>query len=177
MNEEIFWQIIEDAKADAKGDLEAQAILVTEKLAKHSPEDIIESLVIYYNLENLADIPPVFDAHVLTNNGGSDSTFMDFRGWLILQGKNIFYAALENPDVIADLDLSHTKLFLFSVIMDAYQVRTDEEDAPDFTLEQRARIIEAKRWRFNRERPAEFYLAKYPKLAAYFKERNGEYFE
>ena len=36
-------------------------------------------------------------------DGCSDDGFIDFRGWLIAQGKNVYFAALEDPDSLADV--------------------------------------------------------------------------
>jgi hypothetical protein len=41
---------------------------------------------------------------VVTIGGCGDDTFSDFRCWLIAQGREVFEAALNEPDSMADLD-------------------------------------------------------------------------
>jgi hypothetical protein len=60
---------------------------------------------------------------------------------------------------------------VFWQIIEEAKATAGEEDAPDFTPEQRTKIIKAEGWHVNNERLAEFYLAKYPRLAIHFKEK------
>ena len=76
-----------------------------KKLLAYSSEEIAGwgSVQRYYN--DLADTGGIFAASCFLNDFMSDDGFYDFRMWLISQGKDVYMAALEDPDSLADLDL------------------------------------------------------------------------
>lgn len=55
--------------------------------------------------EDLADQYGLWDAvSVIKEYGCSDDGFIDFRAWLIAQGKEVYMNALRDPDTLADIE-------------------------------------------------------------------------
>ena len=59
---------------------------------------------ILHAYEDLADKYGLWDAaSVMKEYGCSDDGFIDFRAWLIAQGKEVYLNALKDPDTLADV--------------------------------------------------------------------------
>lgn len=59
---------------------------------------------ILHAYEDLADKYGLWDAaSVMKEYGCSDDGFIDFRAWLIAQGKEVYLSALKDPDTLADV--------------------------------------------------------------------------
>ena len=59
---------------------------------------------ILHAYEDLADKFGLWDAAgVMKEYGCSDDGFIDFRAWLIAQGREVYFAALADPDSLADV--------------------------------------------------------------------------
>lgn len=102
MNIEQFWQFIERTHAEAKGVPELQFELLIQALIELSEKDIKDCDRILRTLMNRAYTTDVWNAaYIITSC--SDDSFMDFRGWLIAQGKTIYENVLHEPDSLADI--------------------------------------------------------------------------
>ena len=54
--------------------------------------------------EGLADRYGLWDAANIMMEWCSDDGFIDFRAWLIAQGKEVYLSALKDPDTLADIE-------------------------------------------------------------------------
>ena len=104
MNKETFWEIMLDTKKASGGEPEIQQKLIAKKLNELSPEEIIGFDNIYRELIFDAYDWKLWAAAYIVNGGCSDDCFMDFRGWLIGQGEEIYTKALADPDSLSELD-------------------------------------------------------------------------
>lgn len=95
-----FWNLVERAKKKSEDVFEQVEVLVTQ-LAERPMEDIVEFEMIYHRLNYLAHQSRLWAAAYIINGGCSDDGFEYFKGWLIAQGKEVFYKTLENPDYLA----------------------------------------------------------------------------
>jgi len=102
LGKEQFWQIIDNARETAGG---WQGMLepLVEALSQLEEPDIIRFKQINYEYQGLACKEKLWAAAYVLNNGCSDDGFIDFRAWLISQGKEVYMNALANPDSLADL--------------------------------------------------------------------------
>lgn len=98
MTDDQFWGLIEAAKAEAGGDGEAQIEALRRSLMSLPPEEIIEFDVHYDRRRSEAYRWSLWGAALVLNGLCSDDGFEYFRGWLIAQGKELFEAALKDPD-------------------------------------------------------------------------------
>ena len=106
MDKNLFWRIIDTVNSQVAGDDYDGIIRVTqEELLKHSPEDIARWGGIQRCYRDLADTGGIFAVSCILNDYMSDDGFMDFRMWLISRGKEVYMAALKNPDSLAALNL------------------------------------------------------------------------
>ena len=98
MTEEQFWNIIERAK-DVPD--EEKAEVIQSYMQNLSLEELAAFAVLFS--ERLAESYhwPLWGAAYLINGGSSDDGFDYFRGWLILQGRDVFKRAIANPDWLA----------------------------------------------------------------------------
>jgi hypothetical protein len=74
---------------------------LTEALGQLSADEIVEWKQIFDRLTAQAYRTDLWAAAYLMNGGASDDGFYYFRCWLIGMGKEIFEAAMANPDSLA----------------------------------------------------------------------------
>jgi hypothetical protein len=100
-----FWTLVADARASVidPSDAEAVASAASALLAARPPSDIVAAQQVLWDLLVLSYQNPLWAAAYLINGGCSDDGFDYFRGWLLLQGRDVFSAALADPDSLAAL--------------------------------------------------------------------------
>ena len=96
MNEEVFWELIGDAHNDAT--LVERLEVLPERLALFKPSAIRKFDLILREKDNEAYRSDVWALAYLLQGGCSDDSFDAFRGWLILQGREVFEGTLASPD-------------------------------------------------------------------------------
>jgi hypothetical protein len=103
MDDARFWKIIGRAKAEADGDPDAAAEAVLAQLVGlPGPEIVAFDDILRGKLAAAYDWK-LWGAAYLINGGCSDDGFEYFRGWLISQGRDVYEAALADPDTLADV--------------------------------------------------------------------------
>ena len=95
MTEDQFWQILAETKADDKK--------LVSHLAKLPVEEIIAFDDHIWHFSNISYNGDLWCAAYVAMGGCSDDGFDYFRGWLITQGKEVFEAALKDPDSLVDV--------------------------------------------------------------------------
>lgn len=95
-----FWEHIHKTK---RKDPDAHVERLTTRLAKLKPAEIIDFEHWWGVLKREAYHWNLWGAAYIINGGCSDDGFTDFRTWLILLGRDVFQAALANPDSLAAL--------------------------------------------------------------------------
>lgn len=95
-----FWDHIEAASRD---DAEAQVEKLVDRLADLPPDEIIDFA--YWWQTKLCESygRSLWGAAYLINGGCSDDGFQYFREWLLLQGRDVFQAAVADPDSLAEV--------------------------------------------------------------------------
>ena len=104
LDKEQFWQIIDAARESAGGWTEMYEPLV-ESLSRLEEPDIIRFKQIYNGYQDLAYKEGLWAAAAVMHNGCSDDGFIDFRAWLIAQGKAAYMDALADPDSLAGMKI------------------------------------------------------------------------
>lgn len=128
MTRDEFWKLIESTK-DAE-DVFEQVEEIQSVLESKSPEEILSfeehlSAIMADSYRN-----ELWGAAYLINGGCSDDGFDYFRGWLILQGQNVFETAVKKGDSLADLDQLEDEVEcedILYVANSAYESVTGEE--------------------------------------------------
>jgi hypothetical protein len=103
---ETFWQIVELARAEvddpvAEADEVAEA--VTDRLAALPLDEIVEFELVLDQVQADSYRWDLWAAAYLINDGCSDDSFEDFRGWLVAQGREVWEAAVADPDSLAGI--------------------------------------------------------------------------
>jgi hypothetical protein len=101
MDRSTFWKIIEMSRKNAKGDPEEQLEGLRARLEGLDAAEIVEFGTIFNEYSARAYTWELWAAAYLIGGGCSDDGFLDFRGWLISQGENVFERALKDPQYLA----------------------------------------------------------------------------
>lgn len=102
MNTDDFWSLIERAQqvADPQNEASMMEALFWE-LTKLTDRDFFAWYRLQEAFMQLADTPKLCAAASIINYGTSDDRFMDFRAWLVMQGRAVYLSALAAPDRLA----------------------------------------------------------------------------
>src|SRR6516225_8209996 len=90
-----FWSLIEAARGGETP--------LSEALASLSLGELVAFDHHYQTLFRLAGTSDLWGAAYLIEGGCSDDCFIDFRYWLIAQGREVYEATVRNPDSLADV--------------------------------------------------------------------------
>ena len=97
MDEQTFWQIIDQVKADDSDEEHAERLV--DVLIQLPPGAILEFQRYFDTLHTKAHRGWVWAAGMLLNGGhGTDDGFIYFRNWLISRGQAVYELALVKPD-------------------------------------------------------------------------------
>ncbi len=102
MNTEVFWELIDRTRHASNNDFSRQTELIADELVQLSEQELLECEGVFDDLMREAYLPDLWEVAYIISNGCSDDGFMDFRDWLICQGKNIYQVALEDPEGLVD---------------------------------------------------------------------------
>lgn len=104
MDEDQFWNIIQDCKAGSDGDYDQQQVLLERALRQLAPEEIILFANRFKHLRGQANTWELRGAIHIIQTGCSDDGFYDFREWVIAQGKDFYYKTTENPETLMEVE-------------------------------------------------------------------------
>jgi len=107
VNRLIFWNLIDASRRATRGDPEQQIGELKQALLSLTPNDIVAFDRILSANHNRAYSWDLWGAAYLIGGGCSDDGFMDFRGWLISRGENVFEAALVDPETLVKVVKNH----------------------------------------------------------------------
>ncbi len=105
MNKEQFWRIVEDVRSSADPrDQGAILFALQEQLRKLPSAEIMEWQEIFQFYDDAAYRDELWAASGAMGAHCADDGFMDFRSWLISQGRDVYMAALRDPESLAEVD-------------------------------------------------------------------------
>ena len=105
MTRDEFWNLIAESKAQTVQNVDAQYDYLEKQLTSMGSEEALRFHGICYAYNDAAMKYGLWDAASCMLGGCSDDSFMDFRSWLVAQGKEVFMQALANPDSLASVEL------------------------------------------------------------------------
>ncbi|BEL09415.1 DUF4240 domain-containing protein [Actinoplanes sichuanensis] len=103
MRTDDFWAVIDRATADRPASPAQVAERAVADLATRDPEEIVawgrhlDKVMVASGTEDL------WAAAYLINSGADEAGFDAFRGWLIAHGRKAVAAAVQKPDVLANV--------------------------------------------------------------------------
>lgn len=101
MTEAEFWDLIADKIERNGAELDISAL--EDDLREGPPERVAAFAHHFDRFHQLSYLTRIWGAAYLINGGCSDDGFDYFRGWLIGMGEDVFTAALEDPDTLAEV--------------------------------------------------------------------------
>ena len=110
MTLQLFWKIIDNAKNE-DATYEDICETLVDILSNLEITDIITWGQIFDEYQTLSYKTKLWAAAYIINGGYSDDGFDYFRPAVMIQGKNVFLEALQNPDSLAKLDLDTDDVF------------------------------------------------------------------
>ncbi len=105
MTKDDFWALIAQAKERCGQDLDASAEWLEAQLLGMGPQEVRSFGNILHGYLTLANKFGLWTAANIMLDGCTDDGFIDFRSWLIAQGKDVYLAALRDPDTLAEVPL------------------------------------------------------------------------
>jgi len=111
VNKDTFWPLIQEARHLWGEDLDGSAQWLESQLLMMGPEQARNFDNIVHGYLDLSYKYGLWTAASVMLDGCSDDGFMDFRGWLIAQGRDVYLAALKDPDSLADVPLDGRACF------------------------------------------------------------------
>jgi hypothetical protein len=100
MTREEFWDLIAATKCD---DADEHAAALVGRLAGQPPDEIVDFEYWWGRFQMEAYRRDLWAAAHHANGGCSHDGFLDFRCWLILQGREAFERVVADPNALADL--------------------------------------------------------------------------
>jgi hypothetical protein len=132
---EQYWRVVEDTRPK-NNDPEIHCKVLTEKLSKLSPKEIIDFEHIFNDLEDEAYRRDLWDVASYINGGCSDDGFTYFRWWLVMQGKDVLELTLSDPESLAEINGANGDELECEdygyVALHAYEEVTGEDIPDDF---------------------------------------------
>ena len=102
-----LWKLIEDARGRVSDVTDSQAVAARAAalLSARPREEIVAAAEVLRTLLAESYRSPLWAAAYMINGGCSDDGFDYFRGWLIVQGHEVFDRIIADPDALADLPI------------------------------------------------------------------------
>ncbi|MFB5253849.1 DUF4240 domain-containing protein [Bacillus mycoides] len=140
LTEKEFWELL--ARAKTKGeDQEEQLEWLTSHLAKRTVHEIVAFDTHMHRILKGSYTSHLWAAAYIIMGGCSDDSFDYFRGWLLFQGKEVYAACIEDPELLIPvldnmseddaLELEELTLYFGQEV---YMEKTGDEDDTYFTL-------------------------------------------
>lgn len=105
MDRDAFWSLIAETKRECGQNMDASFQHLAERLTALGPQQAQDFHDILHGYHDLARQYGLWSAATLMcENGCTDDGFIDFRMWLIAQGKEVYLAALADPDSLANVE-------------------------------------------------------------------------
>ncbi|MFD9127647.1 DUF4240 domain-containing protein [Kitasatospora sp. NPDC059571] len=110
MDTQQYWDLIDEARRTATDAADAGAVAerAAALLAARPRAEILGAQQAFWDLMADSYRAELWAAAYLVNGGCSDDGFEYFRGWLVLQGREVFERAVAEPDSLAALPAVRT---------------------------------------------------------------------
>lgn len=137
MDDDRFWQLIDQSGPSAGGSVEDQTGNLTTTLAGLPAQEIAAFDVAFAAHRDGLYSWDLWGAAYLLMGGCSDDCFSDFRSWVVAQGQDYFEAVRSDPQALADgrlkdaSQVAEAELLSYAA-MDAYVEATGREIFMDY---------------------------------------------
>jgi hypothetical protein len=138
MDRDRFWELVGAVRTQAGSSIDDYEKVLRSQLSDLSPEELASFDHHFHQLVDAAYRWKLWAAAYLINGGCSDDGFYYFRGWLVVQGKEIYGRALKDPDSLADIctiptdEVECEEVLYLYVARDLYEESTGREVGQDW---------------------------------------------
>ena len=169
MDEAKFWNIIATACRPDPRKADGWADGLQVELEKCDPPEIIEWNHIFDRLAAQAYTVDLWGAAYLINGGASDDGFYYFRCWLIGMGRNVYEAAVANPDSLAEAVVQgiDAEAEIYAVAHQAWMTVSGRPDTDPYPARNEQAELRGEDWDFDDDAEVHRRL---PRLAALYLE-------
>lgn len=105
MTREQFWNIIEAVNEQAGSEPDEKLEALGRAVHQLNPDDVVDFQTHFETFMAEAYRWDLWAAAYIIQGGCSDDGFTDFRACVIMQGQEVFAAAITKPDSLVDVDL------------------------------------------------------------------------
>src|SRR4051794_18537043 len=103
MDRTAFWNLIERTRRKSGGVQDLQMDALRQELEALAPAEIVDFQTHFDTGRVEAYTYDLWAAAYIIRGGCSDDGFLDFRTWLIAQGRPVFEAAVADPQSLMDV--------------------------------------------------------------------------
>jgi hypothetical protein len=169
MDEERFWKLVAKACRSNPRKAEEWDARLQAALEKLEPNEIIEWNHIFDRLAARAYTVDLWGAAYTINGGASDDGFYYFRCWLIGMGREVYEAAVADPDslaevVVRDID---AEAEIYAAAHAAWMTVTGRPDTDPYPARKERAELRGEDWDFDNDEQVRRRL---PRLAALYLE-------
>ncbi|MEO1451608.1 MAG: DUF4240 domain-containing protein, partial [Bacteroidota bacterium] len=108
MNEDAFWKLIKAPKGRLRSNLAYQyQERLIRRLSKRPAQDIIWFESWFDHFIQMAQTAELQAAARIMQPDMDEAGFLDFRGWLVCQGKKAYYSCLKSPAKLTKMVKPH----------------------------------------------------------------------
>src|ERR1700733_3663370 len=169
MNSEEFWNLVARVHETSGGDMDRKCKLLAGELHKLAPDEVQSFACKFFEFRDRAYSWELWNAAYIINGGCSDDSFTDFRSTLISMGRQIFDAALVDPESLAEVDIGAgqpTYEGYQYVVYEVYEELTREEIPLRNKHPSEPSGVHAEEWEMEE---------RFPKLTAKFGHKDSNY--
>lgn len=134
MDRTAFWNLIERTRRKSGGEQDMQMDALRQELEALAPAEIADFQTHFDTLRAEAYRWDLWGAAFIIRGGCSDDGFIDFRSWLVSQGRQVYEAAIQDPQSLADVanpDKDDCTFEEFAyVAADVYEGKTEQDEIP-----------------------------------------------
>ena len=113
MNDIEFWQLVDEVHSSSGGDMTRKCAVLAERLIGLDDAALAAFCHQFDYAMDQAYTWPLWGAAYTIGGGCSDDSFMDFRGTLISHGRDVYEAAVADPESLADLAVDDGDLLFY----------------------------------------------------------------
>jgi hypothetical protein len=167
MDEERFWKILSRACRSNPRKAEEWDERLQAALEKLQPDEIIEWNHIFDRLAARAYTVDLWGAAYIINGGASDDGFYYFRCWLIGMGREVYEAAVANPDSLAEAVVQgfDAEAEIYAAAHAAWMAVTGRPDTDPYPARNERAELRGEDWDFDDDAEVRRRL---PRLAAMY---------
>lgn len=103
MNKNVFWELMAQMRVYFGQNQNTSVQWLQNQLVRMSPENIRAFHNIFFAYSELANKFGLWNVGQIMIEGCPGSVFGGFRAWVIAQGRDVYFNALQNPDSMADV--------------------------------------------------------------------------